>query len=63
MHSHLLTGRVQNKALVVFAKEVLKKFFTFSDQRNHVEDGWDASVEEFRVSRKTFKKAAKRATE
>ena len=63
MHSHLLTGRVQNKALEVFAKEVLKKFFTLSDQRNYVEDGWDASVEEFRVSRQTFKKAAKRATE
>lgn len=56
LHSHLLTGRLQNKALQAFALEVSRRVKT--DMKHQQEQH-----EDFRVSHKVFKRAAKKATE
>jgi len=57
MHSHLLTGRLENKTLNAFALEVFKKFLNQTDLQQVNDD------EEFRIPHKAFKMAARKATE
>lgn len=56
IHSHLLTGRLNNKALIAFAYEIIKK-----DMARLMDKSGDKN--DFRVPQKIFKKAAKKVIE